>query len=423
MNLIYHIGIKLYLLVARITGLFNKKAALFYEGRKGLQERIVESIQGEAKVIWIHCSSVGEFEQARPLIESFKREFATCKILLTFFSPSGYELRKNYELADWVFYLPMDTKKEVSQFLNSVKPSVAIFIKYEFWYNYLNELRRRNIPTFIVSAIFRPDQPFFRWYGSFFRKMLLSYKMLFVQDQRSAELLEGIGIERVKVCGDTRFDRVYEISQNRREIELARIFAQDSVTLVAGSTWEPDERMIANAFPRSGNSKLIIAPHEISPSNIKRLEDLLDGCKIVKYSQLKDLKIDARVEARIREARIMIIDTIGILSSLYYYGSMAYIGGGFGAGIHNTLEAATYGIPVIFGPKHQKFREAVALKELGGAISIDSSEQFYDIYNRLLNEKQIRSQMGEICLSYVKSNLGATQKIVEEVGSAIKTIL
>jgi len=428
-NIIYNTALKFYMSMAYIMGFFNKKASLFYNGRIGLLEKINSQVSffdpstntGEIPVnstepiVWFHCASVGEFEQGRPLIESYKAHNPSHKLLLTFFSPSGYELRKNYSLADWVFYLPMDSKKNAVAFLDIVKPSIAIFIKYEFWFNYLNELKHRDIPTYVASAVFMPNQRFFKWYGGLFRQMLRNFTHIFVQDKTSASLLNSIGLTNVTVSGDTRFDRVNQITKANGELEHIRIFAEGSSCWVAGSTWPIEEEMIAAIYPNLPLNKLVIVPHEVHHKHIAKINSYFSGYKVIKYSQIKDVKIDSRIESRLREARILIIDTVGVLSKVYKYGSFAYIGGGFGAGIHNTLEAATYGKPVIFGPKYKKFNEAVDLVSLGGAKSVSKIKDLNFNVKKLLTDDVLRDKCGVICREYIENNLGATERVISHL--------
>ena len=426
MRLLYNFAIKVYLFITGVVGLFNPKAKLFNEGQKGLLNRIKESVNGTSPIIWVHCSSVGEFEQARPIIEWYKKEKSQYRILLTFFSPSGYELRKKYALADWVFYLPIDTTSNASAFLDHVKPAKAIFIKYEFWYNYLNELKRRNIETYIVAAIFRPTQAFFKPYGGFFRKMLSNYTTLFVQDNQSAELLSGIGIkDNVMICGDTRFDRVYQITHSSASFPYIEVFAQNAFTLVAGSSWAPDEEIMAKVLKNFPRTKLIIAPHEIGKERIASVVAAFEGYKVLKFSEINAQYGDAAGKEisslpdsllkSLTDSNVLIIDCVGILSSIYKYGKLAYIGGGFGVGIHNILEAATYGLPVVFGPNYRKFKEAHDLLDLGGATSIKNATEFYSLFNTLVNIPAELKKKGETCSVYVKKNLGATQKVVSVI--------
>ena len=415
LNFIYNIALRLYYSVSWIVGFFNKKASLFYHGRVDLLEKIRDRVKSDDPIVWFHCASVGEFEQGRTLIESYKKHHPSHKILLTFFSPSGYELRKNYPLADWVFYLPMDTKINAVSFIEAVKPHMAVFIKYEYWYNYLNELKKRGIPTYVASAIFMSHQRFFKWYGGFFRKMLRNFTHIFVQDEASASLLKKIGITNVTVSGDTRFDRVNQITKANGQFEHIRIFADEGSCWVAGSTWPIDEEMIAAIFPNLPFNKLIIVPHEVHHKHIAKINAYFSEYKVIKYSQIKDVKIDARIEARLREARVLIIDTIGILSSVYKYGSFAYIGGGFGVGIHNTLEAATSGTPVIFGPKYKKLKEAVDLVALGGAKKVTKIKELNFHVKKFLSDDVLRDKCGAICRSYIEKNVGATECVAEHL--------
>ena len=416
MRVLYNIGIRSYFGITGIVSRFNPKAKLFYNGQKGLLEKIQQTIDHNAPIIWVHCSSVGEFEQARPIIEWYKSEKKEYKILLTFFSPSGYELRKNYDQADWVFYMPADTTSNAVKFINTVKPAKAIFIKYEFWYNYLHQLKLNNIETYIVSAIFRPTQHFFKWYGSFFRKMLKCYTKIFVQDEQSYKLLESIGVsENVMICGDTRFDRVYKITQNSREFPAIAEFAKDAFTIVAGSSWGPDEEIIAKVMKNFHRTKLVIAPHEIGKDRIANVMEIFKGFKIIKFSELDGQELTPETQKRLQEANVLIIDCIGILSSIYRYGKFAYIGGGFGVGIHNILEAATYGCPVVFGPNYKKFKEANDLISLGGATSINNSTEFYSLLQTYTNVAAVLKEKGDICGKYVQQNLGSTQKVVSQI--------
>ena len=392
-----------------VAGLFNHKAKLFSQGRKGLLEKIRSQIDHTHPIVWFHCSSVGEFEQARPLIEWYKENRKEYRILLTFFSPSGYEMRKNYPLADWIFYLPVDTASNARRFLDAVKPEKAVFIKYEFWYNYLNQLKKMGVKTYIVSAIFREDQVFFKSWGGLFRKMLASFTALFVQDELSGRLLEGIGIkENVTICGDTRFDRVNQITASSREFPAISKFSKDSFTVLAGSTWPPCEEILAATVKNFSKVKLVIAPHEIHKEHIAKILETFKGYKLLKFSDVKD-ESDPRLES----SNVLLIDCMGILSSIYRYGDFAYIGGGFGVGIHNILEAATYGIPVAFGPKYQKFKEARDLVALQGATPVRGQEEFYALLDKMVKNRPVREERGRICLDYVKKNLGATEKIIK----------
>lgn len=427
LKFLYNIGIRLYPAFVRIASAFNAKAGLFYNGRKGLLQRIAKEVPSDVPLIWFHCSSVGEFEQARPVMEWYKKERPGYKLLLTFFSPSGYELRKNYELADWVYYMPVDTPENAKAFVKAVNPRKAIFIKYEFWYNYLEALKANGTEIYIVSAIFLPSQIFFKWYGGFFRRMLKNYTRFFVQDEQSRELLSGIGIkENVVVSGDTRFDRVYQITRNGRELPLVKKFSQSALTFVAGSTWEPDEELLAKVLRNFSKVKLIIAPHEIHKEHICKIESLFagSGYRIMKYSDFdKEISPDGwssgeilpDAEKKLEHANVLIIDCLGVLSTVYRYGRFAYIGGGFGVGIHNILEAATYGVPVIFGPNYHKFKEAKDLVSLGGAFPVSDHTQLYDIVGKLTALPEFREAKGAVCREYVEKNLGATARVVENI--------
>ena len=429
LNLLYDIGMRGYSLATKIAAPFNDKAKLFCKGRKGLLARIVQTVKSDAPIVWFHASSVGEFEQARPIIEWYKANAPQYKILLTFFSPSGYELRKNYDLADWVFYLPIDTASNARRFVEAVKPKKAIFIKYEFWYNYLTALKRFGTEVYIVSAIFRSNQPFFKWYGSLFRKMLGTYEHLFVQDENSAALLAGVGVkENVTISGDTRFDRVYKITQSSKNLPLVDAFVKvpqsaNNLILVAGSSWPPDEALIARILENFSKIRLVVAPHEIGKDHIAAIERTFSIYNPVRYTQLNERFVNSAEGSEEREAickqlsgsRVLVIDCIGILSSVYKYGHVAYIGGGFGVGIHNILEAATYGMPIIFGPNYKKFKEAKDLISLGGATSIENCSDLYDITNKFVNNRSVITEKGAICKKYVMSNIGATQKVVSTI--------
>ncbi len=424
LGFLYNLGIGCYSAAISAASLFNNKARLFKEGRKGLLERIAAEIDHSKPIIWFHCSSVGEFEQARPLIEWYKENSSQYRILLTFFSPSGYEMRKNYPLADWIYYMPLDTASNAKAFLDTVKPAKAIFIKYEFWYNFLSQLHKRSVETYIVSAIFREDQHFFKPYGSLFREMLKSFTALFVQDTNSKELLETIGISsNVEICGDTRFDRVYQITRGSREFPLIERFSCNAFTVLAGSTWGPDEEILAATIKNFSKVKLVIAPHEIHKEHIGKICAAFKGYNVLKFSDLEKKwpqagatgAIPAELEQCLEQANVLVIDCLGILSSIYRYGKFAYIGGGFGVGIHNILEAATYGIPVAFGPNYRKFKEARDLISRGGATSVRGQEEFYALLDKLVKNNPVREERGAVCLNYVKENLGATQKIVNKI--------
>ncbi|MDP4224163.1 MAG: glycosyltransferase N-terminal domain-containing protein [Bacteroidota bacterium] len=410
MKFVYNIGILILNLLVRLAAPFNSKVRLWVNGMKDWKTKLSNAANPGNRNIWIHCASLGEFEQGRPLIEALKKEKPDVSIILTFFSPSGYEIRKNYQQADYVCYLPADTPRNAADFISAVNPALVIFVKYEFWNNYILELSRRNIPLYLISAIFRPDQHFFKWYGTFFRKVLSRFQHFFVQDRESMELLSGIGITNVTVTGDTRFDRVARIAETAKEIHQIKQFRGEQKLFLSGSSWPGDEAIVAeyiNRYP--GRMKWIFAPHEIGAGNIERLEKLFTT-SAVRFSQFSEKTSDARV---------MIIDNIGMLSSAYRYASVAEVGGGFGAGIHNILEAACWGMPVMFGPNYRKFREAVELIELGGAKSFRNYQEFSDILDNFLTDGSLYLKAAETAGQYVRINTGATSKIMAEIKQKI----
>lgn len=372
-------------------------------GRKKSFGIIRQSIKPGDKYIWLHCASLGEFEQGRPVIEAVKKEMPQYKILLTFFSPSGYEVRKNYQMADVVCYLPSDTPGNAVRFADLVKPELVIFVKYEFWKNYISAISERGIDLLLISAIFRRDQIFFRWYGGFFRRILKRFSHIFVQDKVSDELLDKIGIHNVTVAGDTRFDRVLEIAAAAKSIPQIEDFIGNEKLFLAGSSWKPDEEIIAS-FINSNPSlmKWIFAPHETDRANVERLIRLF-SVKCVKFSEYNESN---------RDARVMIIDNVGMLSSAYRYAFIAVVGGGFGRGIHNILEPACWGIPVLFGPVHTKFREAVDLLSLGGAGSFRNYDEFKSLFEGLTGNEELYRKAAGAAGKYVKENAGATHKIM-----------
>lgn len=406
MNILYNIAMSLYSAAIRVAAVKNPKARLMVEGRKRTWGVLRDEIDKDAKYVWIHVSSLGEFEQGRPLIEMIKKHDPEKKILLTFFSPSGYEVCKNYNLADAICYLPSDRPKNVRRFLDSVDIEKAIFVKYEFWGNFLHELKRRNIPTYIISAIFRPSQMFFKPYGGMFRNMLRCYTTLFVQDKNSVKLLGSIGIKNTVIAGDTRFDRVTDILDNCVDLPIVESFTRGQFTLIAGSSWEPDEEIIIPHFNRTSEMKLIIAPHELSE---ERIEALLSK---IKRKTVRYTKTTAEEAA---SADCLIIDCYGILSKIYRHATVAYIGGGFGMGIHNINEAAVYGIPVVFGTNYHKFKEACDLIRLGGAFSISDNDGYCKIMDELLHDGKFLSLHGEIAGRYIKENIGATRRIYSAI--------
>ncbi len=405
MRLLYDLGIRLYYLLILLVSLFNKKARQWIRGRKGLMKKIENTIDPALPLIWFHCSSLGEFEQGRPLIESIRKRDPGKNILLTFYSPSGYEIRKDYPEADFVFYLPLDTRKNARKFFSMLNIEKAYFIKYEFWYHLLTCLKAQNIPAYLVSGIFRKEQVFFRPWGKWFRKILVSFDHLFVQQQSSLDLLERIGIQNVSLAGDTRFDRVRAIVHGINKDPRFTAFVGSTPTIIAGSTWPQDEELLVRFINHTDRPiKWIIAPHEIHESGITRLTGQLNR-KYQRYTSLTDHDLPQTI--------VIIIDTIGILSSLYQYGKVAYIGGGFGKGIHNTLEAATFGLPVIFGPKYQKFQEAVDLVATQAAYPVHDYASFDAILSNLLDDQLLLNTSGESARKLVLDNLGATEQILD----------
>lgn len=408
MSTLYRIGILIYILSVKIASIFNEKARKFVKGRKNWRKKLAEKIETNARYIWVHCASLGEFEQGRPLIEEIKNQFPEYRILLTFFSPSGYEIRKNYELADIVMYLPVDTRRNAKKFLQLVQPEKAFFIKYEYWHFYIGELKKRNTPLYIVSAIFRESQHFFKnsLWGKWYRKMLLKTEHIFVQNEKSAQLLQSIGLNNFTVSGDTRFDRVAAIARSVKEIPLVQKFKDSKPLLVAGSTWKPDEELLAAVINNNPGLKVVFAPHEVTEANMNRLEQLL------KTSHIRFSKAEKN---EVNRFQVLIIDSVGLLSSLYRYGNLAYIGGGFGVGIHNILEAATFGLPVIFGPNFEKFKEAVDLKNMGGAFPIRNFQQLESVLNNFLQDNSKLLAASTVCKNYVEKNIGSTNLIIKKV--------
>lgn len=406
MKFLYNTGIFLFAVTMRLLSPFNSKVKLMVKGWKGWEEKLKGNAGEGSKNIWVHCASLGEFEQGRPLIEELRTREPGCRIILSFFSPSGYEIRKNYQGADYVCYLPPDTRRNAARFIRAAVPSAVIFVKYEFWNNYISAIRRRNIPLYLVSGIFRPDQHFFRWYGGFFRKMLFRFTHIFVQDQRSESLLKSAGVSNVTIAGDTRFDRVMQIAASARNIPALEAFRGKDRLFLAGSSWPPDEEIISRYILSHEDSlKWVFAPHEIDKANIERLEKLL-GENVVRFSEFTEPGTDARV---------MIIDNMGMLSSAYRYADIAAVGGGFGKGIHNVLEPACWGIPVLFGPNYANFREAVDLIELGGARSYCNYEEFVAAFEALSGNAELYRNAADSAGRYVRENAGATGKIVDQI--------
>lgn len=410
MRTLYNIGMYCYRLGVAAVSPWHKKARLWRDGRKQLFNRMRASIDSSAPIVWVHVASLGEFEQGRPIIEKIKAERPEYKILLTFFSPSGYEIRKNYQGADYIFYLPIDTQSNAREFLDIVKPQIAVFVKYEYWINLLSELKVRNIPTYIVSAIFRRDSIFFRSTGNMWREALKSFNTIFVQDENSKALLAELGHDNVIVAGDTRFDRVAQIAAAAKKIELIEQFKGNSRLFVAGSSWGPDEDLIVRLANENPTIKFIVAPHEMEQTRMAKIEQTATG-GAVRYT---------KVEGDIADKQILILDTIGMLSSVYGYADFSYIGGGFGVGIHNTLEAATFGLPIAFGPNYHKFKEARDMIALGGATSVSNYEELSAWFAPLRDDEQHLKRVSQISKDYTTKNQGATDIFFEKVFGAKK---
>lgn len=404
--MIYNLVIYIYLFGVKLAALFSSKPAKMVKGHREVFDILRDKIDRNARYIWFHAASLGEFEQGRPLIERIRKEHPEYRILQTFFSPSGYEVRKNYQGADIVCYLPFDTPRNVRRFIEMVNPCMVFFIKYEFWQNYLNTLYKKGIPVYSVSSIFRPNQIFFRWYGKDYRKVLKTFSHLFVQNEVSEKLLASIGVTDVTIVGDTRFDRVLDICTVAKDLPLVKAFKGNSKTFVAGSSWGTDEDIFIRYFNEHPEMKLVIAPHVVSDSHLKEImEKVKRPC--VRYTE-------ATAE-NVSKADCLIIDCYGLLSSIYRYGEISYIGGGFGVGIHNVLEAAVYGIPVIFGPNNKKFREAQHLLEKKGGFEINDYEEFKRLMDRFLTDNSYLQQAGNAAGDYVKNNSGALEKIMRAI--------
>ncbi len=413
----YNVAIYLYLLGVAIASLFNEKVRKMWRGERDAFRVLKEKVDPEARYVWFHAASLGEFEQGRPIMEQLRREHPEYKILLTFFSPSGYEVRKNYEGADVVCYLPLDTITNARRFLRTIRPVMAFFIKYEFWYNYLHILKHRNIPVYSVSSIFRPDQVFFRWYGRQYRRVLNCFTHFYVQNEESRELLAKIGITCATVTGDTRFDRVLQIKEQAKILPIVESLIPPSTPVfVAGSSWPPDEEIFTRYFKEHPEWKLIIAPHVIDEAHLQQIENMLRGWHVERYSKLA-AQGDSAPLAPWKGAggEALIIDCFGLLSSIYRYATVTYVGGGFGVSIHNTVEAAVWGVPVIFGPNNQKFQEAQELKACGGGIEINGYEEFDRVMDRFMARPEEVTKRGQAAGDYVTSRAGATHKILSDV--------
>lgn len=404
--MLYDLAINLYDIGVHLAAPFSRKPRKMMKGHWVVFNVLRQQIEKDADYIWFHAASLGEFEQGRPLIEKIRAKHPDYKILLTFFSPSGYEVRKNYRGADIVCYLPFDKIGNARRFINIVNPRMAFFIKYEFWKNYLDELHRRHIPVYSVSSIFRRDQIFFKWYGGTYRNVLKDFDYIFVQNEASKRYLAAIGINCVSVVGDTRFDRVLQIRSEAKDLPLIEKFRGSSVVMVAGSSWQPDEDLFIEYFNTHPEMKLIIAPHVTDEGHLIEIIDKLRR-PYVRYTRA-DMK-------NVEQADCMIIDCIGLLSSIYRYGDLAYIGGGFGVGIHNTLEAAVYGIPVVFGPAHQKFMEAIGLLKAQGAFCINNYKELSQLLDRFYSDPDFLKESGENAGKYVSDHAGATDKVLSHI--------
>lgn len=403
---LYNLGIVIYTILIRLVSPFYPKARQWSEGRRGMIERMGVDMATAERVVWIHVSSLGDFEQGRPLVDYVKQNYPGYKILLTFFSPAGYEVRKNYPNADYVYYIPADTRREVCRFLDVVRPKVVIFVKYEFWLNMLVELRKRNIRTFIVSSIFRKNSIFFNPLGGIWRRALRSFRTIFVQDEASKALLAEIGVTNVVVAGDTRFDRVIAIAESAERVDAVEQFRGDSRLFVAGSTWGRDEDILLPLINENPDIKFVIAPHEMDEARIERLLREVKG-GAVRYTQLS--------HSDFAEKQVLVLDTIGLLSRVYSSADWAYVGGGFGAGIHNTLEAVVYGLPVAFGPKYRKFKEACDLISLGVGKSVTDSAELKMWFNSLRDDSDQLARIAEVAKDYTLKQRGVTERLVKMI--------
>ncbi len=411
-KIFYNIFTSLYPFIANLISPFNPKAKKWVEGRNGLLQQIEKKLQGNAtETIWVHCASLGEFEQGRPLIEDLRKVYPSYKIVLTFFSPSGYEVQKKYAFADYIFYLPMDSASNAKRFYDIIKPSLILFVKYEFWYHYLLQAQQRNIPLLLVSGIFRNSQPFFKSYGGFHRKMLGAFTHFFVQNNESIELLKSIQITNASLSGDTRFDRVLQIAGNFTDIPDLKDFTANHTVIVAGSTWTEDDEELDHYSHIHTDYRFIIAPHDISEERIKECETLYKHA--VRYSTYQQL-LQSKVP--LQEINTIIIDNIGMLSRLYKYATICYVGGGFGGdGVHNVLEAAVYNKPVVFGPVYDKYFEAVELIDNGGAFTVDDALELEQQLDELFNDADTYKKACDNAGNYVHEKSGATGNIMQYI--------
>jgi 3-deoxy-D-manno-octulosonic-acid transferase len=411
MLFLYNLVVLLASQLLKLTALFSPKMRLFVDGRKSVFQTLTTKVQASDKTIWFHAASLGEYEQGLPVIEAIKKQFTSHKIVVTFFSPSGYEVRKNNAIADVTVYLPLDTISNAKQFIKLVHPEMAFFIKYEYWPNYLNELKNQNIKTYLISGILRENQTFFKWYGGFYRNALKTFDYFFVQNESSKKLLQSIGFNNVKVSGDTRFDRVVSILKRDNSLDFIEQFKDNKTTIVIGSSWPKDESLLVNYINQSlDDVKFIIAPHNIKSEQIQELKNAISK-KIIIFSD-----VETRLIAPLQENNVFIIDTIGILTKIYSYADIAYVGGGFGnPGVHNILEPATFGVPVVIGPNYSHFAEATALVNMEGCISIQNQNQLNETLDLLLQNEDERLEKGHVCSTFVQMNKGATQTIMNHI--------
>ncbi|MBE7691771.1 3-deoxy-D-manno-octulosonic acid transferase [Tenacibaculum finnmarkense] len=412
MNFIYNLLLFKVSILLRFIALFNKKIKLFVDGRKQTFSKL-ENIKKTDKVIWFHAASLGEFEQGRPIIEALKERYKNHKIVVTFFSPSGYEIRKNYPLADVVCYLPFDTKANVQKFIAKIHPEIAIIIKYEFWPNLLSEVKKQGINTILISGIFRKKQSFFKWYGGFMRNKLKAFNHFYVQNEASKKLLSSIGFQNTTIAGDTRFDRVHDILKQDNSLDFINEFKNNSYIVVAGSTWKEDENLFVNYINNhaSADEKFIIAPHNINQKQIKELQKSINK-KTILYSEKEGQNLS--------ENQVFIIDTIGLLTKIYSYADVAYVGGGLATGLHNILEPATFGVPIVFGAnKYKKFQEATDLLKLGSVTIVTNNEDFSSNFTTLKANANLRAKMGSKNYHYIKNNIGATKIIMNYIKNTL----
>lgn len=405
MSFLYHILLYFYSFAVSIFSFFNQKAKQWIDGRKNILQHIQSTVNLADEIVWFHCASLGEYEQAKPVIEKLKQHNPSFKILVTFFSPSGYEIRKNDPLLDYVFYLPIDTKHNAQQFLKITNPKMAFFVKYEFWFNYINQLKQNNIPTYLISGVFRDNQLFFKWYGKWYKKVLHGFTHFFVQNNYSKELLLANNFTNVTLSGDTRFDRVYENSLNPKQLPLIEKFKGNSLLIIGGSTWQPEEKILADYIKLNPEQKLIIAPHDISEKHLVEIE---------KNIQQKTLRYSKANNENITSTTILIVDSIGLLANMYQYSDITLIGGGFTGALHNILEPASFGNVVLFGPKHHKFHEADEIIAFNGGFSIANSNDFVkkiELILSNLNEYKTNSK------NYINNNKGATNQLLNKLNN------